>query len=328
MKVLITGGTGFIGSRLALRYLEGGHQVHVLGQVNTAAESTNRDSLEAAGAVVVLGSITDSTLLEDVVSGAQLVFHLAAAQHEMNVPDERFDGVNVDGTRKVLEASSRAGVKRFVHGSTIGVYGPAEGVVDEATPCRPDNIYGRTKLEGELVALGYRDRLPVTVIRIPEVYGPGDRRLLKLFRAIERGHFFVVGHGENMHHPAYVDDVVDGLSLAAANPSAVGEILGLAGPKPVSTNEMVRDISLALERPRPRLRAPMAPFAAMAVILELTLRPLGVQPPLHRRRLDFFRKSFVISADKARRLIGFSPQVGFAEGARLTALWYQEMGFL
>jgi nucleoside-diphosphate-sugar epimerase len=328
MKVLITGGTGFIGSHLALRYLEDGHQVQVLGQVNTASESTNRDSLEAAGASIVLGSITDSTLLEDLVDGTEVVVHLAATQHEMNVPDERFSEVNVDGTRKVLDASRQAGVTRFVHGSTIGVYGPAEGVVDEAAPCRPDNIYGRTKLEGERVALGYRDRLAVTVIRIPEVYGPGDRRLLKLFRAIERGHFFVVGDGENMHHPAYVDDLVDGLILAAAHPSAAGEVLGLAGPQPVSTNEMVRDICLALGRPQPRLKAPMAPFAALAVMLELTLRPLGVQPPLHRRRLDFFRKSFVISADKARSLIGFSPQVGFDSGARVTALWYKDIGML
>lgn len=328
MKVLITGGTGFIGSRLALRYLEDGHPVRVLGQENTAAESANRVNLEDLGAEVVLGSITDSALLADVVDGVEIVFHLAATQHEMNVPDERFRAVNVDGTRKVLEAGSRAGVKRFVHGSTIGVYDPSDGVVDEAAPCRPDNIYGRTKLDGERVVLGYSDRLPVTVIRIPEVYGPGDQRLLKLFRAIERGHFFVVGRGENMHHPTYVDDLVDGLLLAAANPSAAGEVLGLAGPRPVTTNEMVRAISVALGRQPPGLRAPMAPFAAIALILELTLRPLGVQPPLHRRRLDFFRKSFVISAAKARSLIGFSPRVEFDEGARRTALWYNEMGLL
>ena len=129
-------------------------------------------------------------------------------------------------------------------------------------------------------------------------------------------------------HPAYIDDLVDGLVLAAANPSAVGEVLGLAGPRPVTTNEMVRSISLAVGRPPPRLRSPMAPFAALAVLLELTLRPLGVQPPLHRRRLDFFRKSFVISAEKARSLIGFSPRVEFDEGARRTTLWYKEMGML
>lgn len=327
-KVLITGGTGFIGSRLALRCSEEGHAVRVLAQENTEAESDNRDRLEDHGVEVVLGSITDPKATRRAVEGMDTVFHLAATQHEMDVPDQKFRDVNVGGTRNVLDASVEGGITAFVHGSTIGVYGDPSGTLDESSPTEPDNIYGETKLEGEELALSYADRLPVSAIRISEVYGPGDRRLLKLFRAIDRGVFFLIGRGENLHHPIYVEDLVDGLLGAAGNVDATGEVLLLAGKEAVSTREMADTIARVLDAPPPRFRLPLAPFTVLATVMELTLRPLGIQPPLHRRRLDFFRKSFTLSGEKARRKIGFEPSVGFEEGARRTAAWYREQGLL
>lgn len=327
-RVLITGGTGFIGSRLALRCREEGHAVRVLAQENTEAESANRDRLEDHGVEVVLGSITDPRATRRAVEGMDTVFHLAATQHEMDVPDQKFRDVNVGGTRNVLDASVEGGVTAFVHGSTIGVYGDPSGVLNESSPTEPDNIYGETKLAGEELALSYADRLPVSAIRISEVYGPGDRRLLKLFRAIDRGVFFLIGRGENLHHPIYVEDLVDGLLGAAGNPDATGEVLLLAGKEAVSTREMADTIARVLDSPPPRFRLPLAPFTLLATVMELALRPLGIQPPLHRRRLDFFRKSFTLSGEKARRTIGFEPSVGFEEGARRTASWYREQGLL
>lgn len=327
-SVLITGGTGFIGSRLARRCAERGHTVRVLAQENTEAESENRDRLEDEGVEVVLGSVTDPRAAEEAVSGMDTVFHLAATQHEMDVPDQKFRDVNVGGTRNMLEAASEADVQAFVHGSTIGVYGDPSGTLDETSPTEPDNIYGETKLEGEAVALSYADRLPVTAIRIPEVYGPGDRRLLKLFRAIDKGVFFLIGSGENLHHLIFVEDLVDGLMAAAGHPEATGEVLLLAGKEAVTTRQMAETIARVLDVSPPRFRLPLAPFAVLAILMEVTLRPLGLQPPLHRRRLDFFRKSFTLSDEKARRTIGFEPSVGFEEGARRTADWYRDQGFL
>jgi nucleoside-diphosphate-sugar epimerase len=328
MRFLISGGTGFIGSRLALRCLADGHAVRVLGQENNPAEVENGRTIAGKGAEVVLGSVTDWALVSELVQGVDMVFHLAATQHEMNVPDQRFHDVNVGGTRNLLEASAKAGVHRFVHGSTIGVYGSASGVIDESTPCQPDNIYGKTKLEGELLTRSYLERLPVVVVRIPEVYGPGDRRLLKLFRSVDRGAFFMIGRGNNLHHPIYVEDLIGGLLASAEVPEAVGETMLLAGKEPISTNEMVAAVARALGKTPPRFRAPMFPFAVTAAMMELTLRQLGIQPPLHRRRLDFFRKSFTLSSHKANKLLGFSPKVTFEEGARNTAEWYRKMGYL
>ncbi len=329
MKIVITGGTGFIGSRLAIKSLEQGHSVELLGQVNNAAELENQEMLKDRGINVTLGSVTEREKLFGLVQGCDIVFHLAAAQHEANVPDQHFWDVNVEGTRNVLEVSVEAKIKRFVHGSTIGVYGSAmEGEIDEDSPLKPDNIYGVTKREGERLALSFADKIPISIVRISETYGPGDRRLLKLFKAIKKNVFFMIGKGDNKHQLIYVDDLIEGMYLAATAEQAVGEIFVLAGKEVLSTQEMVDSIAKELGTSIQRSHAPLGPFLITATIMEKTLRPLGIQPPLHRRRLDFFRKSFFFSQEKALKILGFQPKTGFAEGVAETARWYKEQGYL
>ena len=293
------------------------------------AEEENAHLLEQNGIKVTLGSVQDKDKLIELAQGCDIVFHLAAAQHEANVPDEHFYQVNVEGTRNVLEASIAGQVRRFVHGSTIGVYGSAmEGEIDENTVLRPNNIYGITKREGEQLALSYSDRLPVAVVRISETYGPGDRRLLKLFKAVQKNVFFVIGKGDNKHQLIYVDDLIDGLYLAATNPSALGQVFVLAGKEVMTTRQMVDTVAECLGTKVPRMHAPLVPFLAAAVGMENTLGRVGIQPPLHRRRLDFFRKSFYFSRQKAESLLGFIPKTDFHEGVAETAAWYKANGLL
>jgi nucleoside-diphosphate-sugar epimerase len=329
MNVLITGGTGFIGSRLALRCLEQGDSVRVLGQVNTPAEVENKEVIEDQGAEVILASVVERERVFKALKDIDLAFHLAAAQHEANVPDQIFWDVNVTGTKNLLEACSENGVQRFVHGSTIGVYGASlEGNISEQSPLKPDNIYGKTKLEGEKVVLSFKDQLPLVIVRISETYGPGDRRLLKLFKTIKKNVFFMIGKGENIHHLIYIDDLIEGMFLSANAEEAVGEIFVLSGKEPVTSNEMVRTIAAELGANVPRFRAPFVPFLAAAILMETILRPLGIQPPLHRRRMDFFKKSFVFSQDKSLKMLGFRPKFSFRQGVAETAQWYMQMGLL
>jgi len=329
VNVLITGGTGFIGSRLGLRCLANGDSVLILGQENTPAESSNRKILEEKGAQIRLASVTQKDLLPELLKGIDVVYHLAAAQHEVNVPDQRFRDVNVQGTANLLEAGATAGVKRFVHGSTIGVYGPGmEGRIDEDSPLRPDNIYGVTKLEGENVVLSFRDRLPVVVLRIPETYGPGDRRLLKLFKAIGKGVFIMIGDGKNLHHLIYIDDLIDAFSLAAKNPEAIGKVFVVAGEEPVTTNEMVAVIAAKMGTRIPGYRVPLSVLLFIADVMEKTFQPFGIKPPIYRRRMDFFRKNFAYSQEKAKTILAFQPKVGFAEGISRTADWYRSVELL
>jgi dihydroflavonol-4-reductase len=329
MDVFITGGTGFIGSRLALRCLQRGDSVSVLGQENNPAERENRTLIESKGAKVWLGPVTDKRKIFELVNGVDVIYHLAAAQHEANVPDQHFREVNVNGTRNVIEAAIQSGVKRFVHGSTIGVYGSAlSGELNEASVLRPDNIYGVTKLEGEKLVLSYRDKLAVVIIRISETYGPGDRRLLKLFRAIKKNAFFMIGNGKNLHHLVYVDDLIDGLLLAAVSEAAVGKIFVLAGAEAVTSDEMIGTIARQLGTRIPGIHLPLFPFLLAARVMETLLRPVGIQSPLHTRRMDFFRKSLVFSQEAARTHLNYIPMHTFSQGVEKSAEWYAGQGYI
>jgi dihydroflavonol-4-reductase len=329
MKALVTGATGFIGARLAEKLVRSGHEVIAFGAENTDLEALRRRSLENSGVTVEIGSIGDPALLRRLVQGVDTVFHLAAAQHESNVGEDYFRAVNVDGTRNLLEACAQAGVRRYVHGSTIGVYGSANtGKLDEDSPPRPENIYGITKLAAEKVVASYGEKVPFTIVRISETYGPGDGRLIKLFKLVNEGVVPLIGGGRNEHQPVYVDDLVAGLELAAERHEAVGETILLAGSEVLPTRAFVEHVAAALDKPLRAVRLPLPPFLLAAVVCEKVCRPLGLSPPWHRRRLDFFVKRFEFSQEKAARLLGYSPAVPFSQGAARTADWYRAQGLL
>jgi dihydroflavonol-4-reductase len=329
MRIAVTGATGFIGSYLAQLLASSGYDVIATGRAATQIEGARKDRLAKAGVVIEEGSLLDSGVASKVVAGCDAVIHLAAAQHEGNVPDSYFRDVNVAGTRLLIEAAVAAGVRRFVYGSTIGVYGSAShGELDENSPPHPENIYAVTKLQAEQVVREYASRLEVCIARISETYGPGDLRLLKLFRAVDRGAFITLGSGLNVRQVIYVDDLAKGLLLATEHAAAVNQTFVLAGADVMTTNVMVQQVAAALGRRPPRLRIPVWPFRAAAFVMESTLSPLGIQPPLTQRRLDFFTKSFLFSTKKYRALLGFAPQIPFEVGASRTAQWYREFGYL
>jgi nucleoside-diphosphate-sugar epimerase len=306
-----------------------GYDTVVTGRAETAVEIGRLKLLEAAGVHVHAGSLLDTGFAATIVSGCDAVLHLAAAQHEGNVPDSYFRDINVVATRQLVEAAIAAGTRRFVYGSTIGVYGEAaEGQLNEDSPLRPANIYGVTKAEAETVVSEYASRIETCIARISETYGPGDFRLLKMFRAIARGKFPVIGPGTNLRQVIYVDDLIRALLLTAQQPSAVGQTFVLCGSDVMNTNQMVQKVAAAVGHRPPRLRFPLWPFRAAAAVLEATLKPIGIQPPLTQRRLDFFTKSFVFSTEKCRKVLDFVSQTPFEVGAAKTAEWYRKSGYL
>lgn len=328
-RIFITGGSGFIGSRLARLAVERGHAVTVVTAINNAAERARCDALEKAGITVLIAPLEDSFALARALVAHEVVIHLAAAQHEAEAGETHFHQVNVEGTRRLLGLAARAGVHRFVHGSTIGVYGAASGrVLDEDSRLAPDNPYGRTKAVAETVVRSFAGPMQSCIVRISETYGPGDMRLLKLFRGVQNGRYLTLGRGTNEHQLIFVDDLVRGLLAASEAPAAAGETFVLAGSERVTTNAMVSAIRAALGSRRRIIHAPMWPFVVAAHVFEATMSPLGLKPPLHRRRLDFFRKSFRFSTAKAQRLLGFEAQITFAEGAGRTVEWYRTHGYL
>jgi dihydroflavonol-4-reductase len=228
-----------------------------------------------------------------------------------------------------LDLASRAGVRRFVHGSTIGVYGSAaDGSLNEDSPLAPDNPYGRTKMAAEKVVREFVSPMEWSIIRISETYGPGDMRLLKLFKGVAKGRFPIIGNGQNLHQVIYVDDLSRGLLAACSAPAANGQTVVLAGSEKITTHDMVSAVSAAIGNTKKAPQVPMWPFMLAAMFFEATFSPLGLKPPIHRRRLDFFKKSFFFSNARADSVLNFRPQVAFREGAQKTAEWYQANGML
>ena len=223
-------------------------------------------------------------------------------------------------------------MRRFVHTSTVGVHGHVEHPpADETAPFAPGDVYQETKAEAEALALdfGRKRGLPVAVVRPGAIYGPGETRLLKLFRAIARGRYAIVGSGEPFYHPVYIDDLVDGFLLALERPEAVGQAFIIAGPRYVSQRELAQTHRAAHRRPRPALpRAGLARCSWPGTLCEAVCVPFGIEPPLHRRRVDFWVKSRAFSIDKARRLLGYAPKVDVDEGVARTAAAYREAGWL
>jgi dihydroflavonol-4-reductase len=328
-RLLITGASGFIGCELAQLATRCRHQVTAVSAVNNEVEQARCNRLLTAGIEVVVAPLEDRASLARALRGQDAVIHLAAAQHEAEASESQFYRVNVEGARVLLQLAVKAGVARFVHGSTIGVYGAASTkILDETSPLAPTNPYGRTKAEAEVVVREFNAEIAVCIARISETYGPGDMRLLKLFRAVQSGRYLTIGDGRNLHQLIYVDDLARGLLAAAESANAAGATVILAGTETLTTDEMAAAIGAAVERSHPPWHVPLWPFSVAASVCEKTMPPLGLRPLLHQRRLDFFRKSFRFSTTAAERLLGFRAETTFAEGARRTAQWYRAQQLL
>jgi nucleoside-diphosphate-sugar epimerase len=327
MRALVTGGTGFTGSHLVRRLLGRGDEVGVLD----AAPGLFHDELAGLGARITLGSVTDPALVDRLTAGTDVVFHLAAAFRQINLPKRAYWEINCQGTRHVAEACLRHHVRRLVYCSTQGVHGHVSRVPgDESSPIAPEDYYQQTKYEGELALWEVaRQGLEATVIRPMGIYGPGDPgRFLMLFRAVRRGRFLMFGDGEVFYHPCYIDNLVDAFELAAEHPKAVGETYLIGDDRYVSLNELVRETGRALGLEVRITYLPYRPLWLACAAVEGVCRPLGIEPPLFRRRAEWFRQTRAFSVDKARRELGFEPRVPLAEGLRQTAVWYREHGYL
>ena len=330
MRLLVTGATGFIGSRLVAMARDAAFEVVATGAINSPVERDRCAALARAGIEVTIGSLVADDLAARVTPRCDAVIHLAAAQHEAHLDDEHFRRVNVDGTRLLLQAAAASGVRRFVYGSTIGIYGGTTSTasLDETSPPNPGNVYTRTKLQAEDLVRGSAGLLEPTIMRIAETYGPGDLRLLKLYRAIKRGRFLMIGSGRNHHALVHCDDVARGLLLGVTTPQAAGETFVLAAGDDLTTRAMVDAVAAAVGRTVPRLALPFWPFLLAAHAGDGLLQPLGLNSPLHRRSLDFFDKSFAFSIEKATRLMGYIPKLRFVESAQATARWYESQGLI
>ena len=326
-RVLVTGGTGFTGKVLVAKLCALGCDVRVL-----ARRSSNRSGLEHPAIEWVEGEVFDAAAVDRAVQGVQYVFHIAAAYRSANLRDEEYQRVNVEGTQLLAAAAARnPGLKRFVHVSTVGVLGHIERPpAEETTPYNPGDVYQRSKTEAEqwLLAFAAAQSLPIVVVRPAAIYGPGDRRLLKVFKMAKLPVVPLIGWSKGLYHLIHVEDLVAFMIHVADRREAVGEVFICGNPRATSIKEIIATVAERLGRKPLFVRFPAWPLFSVAAVCEFVCKPLRIEPPLYRRRVAFFTKDRAFDTSKMRRLTGFECRYTDAEGVRATTDWYLEQHWM
>jgi len=324
MKALVTGAGGFLGTALVRALRREGHELRALLRPGGAAEP-----LAAPGVEIARGDVTDPSSLPGAVAGRDVVFHLAGVRRGTRRED--FLAVNAEGTRLLLEACrARApGLRRFVLAGSLAAAGPSATGRREEEPLAPAEWYGESKAEAERIALGWKDRLPVTVARPPRITGPGDRENLYFFRLARRG--VVVGVSGPPRSLSFVDveDCARGLLLLAARPEAVGEAFFLAHRERTDLEGLQREAARALGVTPRTVRLPEGFLRAAGAAADGASRLLGRRLPLSRKMVgQILAPGWTCDTGKARRILGFEATVGLAESVGKSARWYEEQGWI
>ena len=330
MRVLVTGATGFTGGHLATHLIDHGDEVRALVR-SRSRERFERSPLPAKGVIAFDGDLMDAASVRRAVDGVEVVYHIAATYREAGQPDSAYRAINVEGTRNILEAAKAAQVRRVVHCSTGGVHGHIENPpANEDAPFNPGDVYQDTKLAAEQLAreFGAANGLDVVVARPIGIYGPGDRRFLTMFRGLARGRFPMIGNGQAFYHLTFIDDLVAGFRLCGTVPAAAGRTYILAGPRFTTLEQLVQLVANELRVAPPRVHLPVWPFYTAGLLCELVCVPLRIEPPIYRRRVDFYTKSRAFDTTRARSELGYAPKVDLEEGIKRTADWYRSEGLL
>ena len=337
MKILVTGGTGFLGGHLAKALLDRGYEVKALVRHGS-------DVGGLKGAELVYGDLTEPDSLPQAVEGVEAIYHLAVIRDKWGTPYQAYYAVNVKGTQNLLDAAAGR-VDKFVYCSTTGVARyPGNLQADESLPYNTDGhsqyYYHHTKALAEQLALEYarQGQGPATVVRPALVYGPGDTwgMMTRLVTMLARGRFALVGDGRNHLHLVYVDDVIRAFLLAGESSRSVGQVYIVAGPSLITLNSLVAKVCALLGVKPRRWHVPVGVAKAVGWMLEgayvikgkLGISALGETPFLTRDKVDTLTMNRGFSSAKAQRELDYLPTVGYDEGLRRTIDWCQSRGYL
>jgi nucleoside-diphosphate-sugar epimerase len=325
MEVLLTGGNGFVGRHAVSALQARGDSVRVL-----ALPSEDTRWLEERGVAVHRGDIRRPDALIAPMDGVDGVLHLAAMMDVWR-PMADYHAVNVTGTENVCRAALAAGARRVVHMSSSSVYGIALGrPADEASPLTPfPDPYPITKAAGDLLVQGMiaEERLPGVIVRPDQIFGPGDHlHFGQMAERLRAGKGIVVGSGDNALPFVYVTDAVQGLLLALDDDRALGQAYNITNDRPLTQRQLLHAIADEIDARRPRLHIPYRALYAAGYVGErvATLTPSSRRPPITRLGVAFFGTDNRYAIGKARRELGYAPQVALREGVRLAAAWYRQ----
>jgi len=327
-KVLITGATGFTGRLLTHKLINAGADVSII-----ARESSQAGDLQGLPINWFRGDIADPIIAQQATKGIEYIFHIAAAFREVKATVEDYRKIHLYSTQNLAKAvQPQPQFKRFIHTSTVGIHGhiPGDDLADEQYRTSTGDDYQLTKLEGEqwLHEFGRETGLPYTVIRPAAIYGPGDRRLLKIFKMASKGFFLFFGKGKGIYHLIHVEDLTNIMLEAGTNEAALSEAFIAASNEPIAMVDMAELIGRALGKNVRVIRLPIAPLFLAADICNAICVRLGIDPPLHRRRVAFYTKDRKFDNSKILNVLNYTPEYDNATGIKESALWYQKHGWL
>ncbi|MFO7560284.1 MAG: NAD-dependent epimerase/dehydratase family protein [Desulfobacterales bacterium] len=324
---LVTGCSGFLGSHLVEALAARGEEVRAL--VRPASEKAHLKSL---GVELVYGDLNDVQSLRTAVQGIDRVYHCAALAADWGAW-EAFRAANVTGVRNLLEAALEAGVSKFVHVSTTDVYGHPDYPADETALFRLRGWpYGDTKIEGERLvwAFYHQHGLPITVVRPVNIFGPRSTSfVLEIAELLKSGSMVHIGKGQKPAGLTYVTNVVDLLLRAADNEFSVGQAYNASDGSDVTWRQYVDRLAEIIGVPGPRVVVPyrLAYFAGWAMEKAYGAFRIRTRPLLTRMAAELFSTHQGFSVNKARRELGYEPEVSFEEGMNLVEAWLRQIGF-
>jgi len=327
LSALVTGASGFIGGRLAGRLAtEEGVRVRAMVRRAKKAERLRKLPLE-----IVQADLLDLESLRRAIDGCDLVFHCAALVRETGNRNE-FLRANVTGTENILKVSRDAGVKKFIHFSSVAVYGlnPPDGA-DETTPFQPcRNLYCDTKIAAEKAvwAAHQEAKLSVVVIRPANVYGPySNPWTVRPVKLINSGEMILINRGTGVCNYVYIDNLLDATLVAAKRDESLGEAYLISDGKAVSWKEFFGYYAQMAGKPKMR-SVPEWLGKTIALGIEVSAKLRGKQPKITREAVGFLTREARFSIEKARRELGYQPRFSLEEGMKLTEKWLREAGYL
>jgi nucleoside-diphosphate-sugar epimerase len=319
--ILITGIGGFIGLRAAEMALERGMKVRGLQHSASKAQKAQQ-----IGADLVIGSITDPVAAEKACQGVDIVLHTAAIVSE-NESLDLCREVNVGGTLNMAKAAKAAGVKTFVHLSSVMVYGfnYPDRVTESGLLCGENNPYCQTKIEAEEAILPFNSppEFGIIIIRPGDVYGAGSIPwIVRPLELMRKGSFFLADKGRGVINHVYVDNLIDAIFLAIEK-EAYGEIFNITDGKETSWHEYYNHLAEIAKLPPP-VSLPASTLKFLIRLRCLFERLLGKESEIFPEAIDFTIRPYAYSIDKAIDLLGYQPKIDLAEGMRRTQRWLQQ----
>lgn len=327
-KILVTGASGFLGGHLTRKLADEGYNVFAM--VRKTSDTSRLEGIDKRYA-----DLLDYESLKEATKGVDIVIHLGA-YYTFYGKKELYQKINVEGTKNLLEASLKNGVKRFIYCSTTEVIGPVKNPpADESTPPNPEYEYGKSKLKAEELVRSYASKgIEFTILRPSGIYGPYNVDdvsywFITSFAKNSLSTKFIVSSGENLIQFVHVSDVVNGFLLAVEKENSVNQTYIISEDKAYTYNQVYRILAEILGRDAPKFHIPVFMAKAMIFPVELANRILGRENFMwHVKTVDSITKDRAYSIEKAKRELGYRPKYDLKTGLKETVDWYRENGFI